>query len=54
MLHKAAARIFEKVDVLHGPADWLKVPHGERPMTIQSGVAFPSLCCVKPSGMNTN
>lgn len=25
MLQKAAARIFEKVDVLHGPADWLQV-----------------------------
>jgi len=25
MLQKAASRIFEKVDVLHGPADWLQV-----------------------------
>ena len=25
MLQKAAERIFEKVDVLHGPADWLQV-----------------------------
>jgi len=25
MLQKAANRIFEKVDVLHGPADWLQV-----------------------------
>ena len=25
MLQKAATRIFEKVDVLHGPADWLQV-----------------------------
>ncbi|MFK7996288.1 MAG: helix-turn-helix transcriptional regulator [Granulosicoccus sp.] len=25
MLQKAACRIFEKVDVLHGPADWLQV-----------------------------
>lgn len=25
MLQKAAGRIFEKVDVLHGPADWLQV-----------------------------
>lgn len=25
MLQKAASRIFEKMDVLHGPADWLQV-----------------------------
>jgi len=25
MLQKAAARIFEKVDVLHGPAEWIQV-----------------------------
>lgn len=25
MLQKAAGRIFEKIDVLHGPADWLQV-----------------------------
>jgi len=25
MLQKAAGRIFEKVDVLHGPADWIQV-----------------------------
>lgn len=29
MLQKAASRIFEKVDALHGPADWLQVsPQG--------------------------
>lgn len=33
MLQKAASRIFEKVDALHGPADWLQVsPWGHRLM----------------------
>lgn len=31
MLQKAATRIFEKVDVLHGPADWLQVTSGGAP-----------------------
>lgn len=38
MLQKAAERIFEKVDALHGPADWLQVsPWGVSPDDPEQG-----------------
>ena len=55
MLQKAAERIFEKVDVLHGPADWLQVTSwGELRLTIQNWVACQFPCFGKPFAMSTN
>lgn len=46
-LQKAATRIFEKMDVLHGPADWLQVTSwGVHNLMIRSWAAYQSPCCV--------
>lgn len=53
-LQRAAQRIHEKVDALHGTADWLRVAPWGRRSTILRRDVFREPCCAMLSAANAN